>query len=255
MASRLRNSCVVIKMAAEDPLSELEQFLDRRTRLDVRLQAVNQVLGFTGSSDGQSIFLKRPSILDKLVELLFDDSTAIARDANLSLVNLTANDDISIELARRKTTKRLIDALVDKDNVFLTHICMSVSNITRTEEGSRAVFVCLSSPDKGTFLQLVNTYCQVESEHGAMMHYVATIFSNLTQLKDARALFLDKSTALLQRLMPFAHFDGSAVRRRGTVGLLRNLCFESGEYTDDLIGRYALIIVCNRCILCVTGII
>lgn len=217
-------------MAAEDPLSELEQFLDRRTRLDVRLQAVKQVLGFTGSSDGQNIFLKRPSILDKLVELIFDDSTAIARDANLSLVNLTANDKISIELAQRPTTKRLIDALVDRENVFLDHMCMSLSNVTRTEEGSRAVFVCLSSPDKGTFLQLVNAYCEVEFEHGAMLHYVAAIFSNLTQLKDARALFLDKSTALLQRLMPFAHFEGSSVRRRGTVGLLRNLCFESGAW-------------------------
>ena len=217
-------------MAAEDPLSELEQFLDCRTRLDVRLQAVKQVLGLTGSSEGQSIFLKRPSILDKLVELIFDDSKAVARDANLSIVNLSANDNISVELARRGTTKRLIDALLDRDNVFLNHVCMSLSNITRTEEGSRSVFMCLSGQDKGAFVQLVQAYCQVESKDSSKMDYVASIFSNLTQLKDARALFLDKSTALLQRLMPFTHFEGSAVRRRGTVGLLRNLCFESGAY-------------------------
>lgn len=37
---------------------------------------------------------------------------------------------------------------------------------------------------------------------------------------------LSSPRCMLQRLLPFTQYEGSAVRRRGVVGTIRNCCFE-----------------------------
>ena len=212
--------------AEVDSLKELEQFLTPETRKDIRIQAISQVLGLTGTPGGQRLFVSCPSLLKCTVQLLFDQSPAVANNAHLALVNLTNNDEVVGAILKMDVVKRLVDALVNPDFVFADQVCASLSNLTRTAAGSKAVLTCLVDCDENRLSKLVNICCVVDYNSKAKLHYVATILSNITQLRDARALLLDGKHLL--RLMPLVHFENSVIRRGGIVGLLRNLCFETG---------------------------
>ena len=216
-------------MAAEDVLAELEEFLSPTTRLDVRIQAVNQVLGLTGVTEGQQIFLQRPSFLKALSDLIFDSSKIVARDAFLAIVNLTANEKLVGAFLKCEAASKLLDMMLDPAYPYADHACMSVSNITRTGDGSRFMLAQLVEGGSVKMAKLVDALCVINYNPNAKLNYIATIFSNLTQLKESRILFLDKTGSFLQRLLPFTHYKDSAVRRGGIVGLVRNLCFESGK--------------------------
>lgn len=45
-------------------------------------------------------------------------------------------------------------------------------------------------------------------------------------------MFCQKGAELLQRLLPFVHLDeeGSIVRKGGSIGLLKNICFDSSRH-------------------------
>lgn len=59
------------------------------------------------------------------------------------------------------------------------------------------------------------------------LHYLAAVFSNLSQTSKFRELISTSSTRLLPRLLPFISHETSMIRRGGTVGLLKNICFDS----------------------------
>jgi hypothetical protein len=59
------------------------------------------------------------------------------------------------------------------------------------------------------------------------LHYLAAIFSNLSQTSKFRELISTSTTRLLNRLLPFISHESSMIRRGGIVGLLKNICFDS----------------------------
>lgn len=77
-----------------------------------------------------------------------------------------------------------------------------------------------------TFIETLNTQFLPSS----VCLFTGPIFSNITQIAESRDLFCKDESGLLNRLLPFMKYDESIVRKGGTVGLLRNICFDSNRH-------------------------
>ena len=224
------------------------QFLRPCARLDVKARALDIVLGLTGSEDGRAVLRGNREALRLLFDLTRDESSAttIARDAYSALLNCAASDDLAEDILSLDVLSELVSLVaaataVEHDSqrspLALTgaHVdkaCMLISNLTRSEAGSKElVRVLTTSGGDGTVSldKLVDVFDKNASQSSSV-HYLATVFSNVTQLSSARKLFLDHSKRIVPRLLPYVSFEASLVRRGGIVGLIRNLCFEIGEY-------------------------
>ena len=209
-----------------DEVSQLASFLKKDTRVDLKISALSYVLGLTGSPSGlDCVYAHKEIILPALLELTEDELYATANDSYLALVNIAANSRLARELVILHVTPKLLTLLLDyKCN---DHVSMILSNLTRNDEGSKAVLEVLQSDNCNVQLhQLVGLFC---TNRTTKFHYLATVFSNISQLPAGRRLFLNPQQCLLQRLLSFIDYQDSLVRRGGVVGLVRNLCFEAGN--------------------------
>ena len=213
-----------------DEVLQLVSFLKKDVRVDLKVSALSYVLGLTGSPDGlECIFKHKKIILPALLDLTEDDLEAIANDSYLSLVNIAADSTLARELVALHVIPKLLD------NILINcgdHMVMVLSNLTQSSEGSKAVLDVLQDENSKIKLhQLIGVFCTSKT---AKFHYLATVFSNISQLTSGRKLFLDRQQCVLQRLLPFVHFHDSVIRRGGIVGLVRNLCFETGSYAMNV---------------------
>lgn len=76
-----------------EALREITQFLSKSARLDLKAVSLTHVLGLTGSKDGISLISQCPELLANVVDLCADEADTIRKDAVLSLVNLSAEQD------------------------------------------------------------------------------------------------------------------------------------------------------------------
>jgi len=209
-----------------DEVEQLASFLKKGVRVDLKVPALTYVLGLTGSSNGlDCIYTYKEILLPALVELTEDELDAIANDSYLTLVNMAADSRLARELVLLHVTPKLLTLLLEPK--CSDHVTMILSNLTRSNEGSKAVLDVLQSDNSTVQLhQLIGLFCTNKT---AKFHYLATVFSNVSQLPSGRKLFLDPQQCVLQRLLPFINYQDSLVRRGGIVGLVRNLCFETGK--------------------------
>lgn len=215
-------------------LPELLSFLSLNTRLDVRCTALEYVLGLTGSKAGKEWIKNNGDILAKLLDLLNDHNEIISKDAHLAIVNLSADQE-------------MVDYLLSSIPLFLCYLqnsqwmhadklCTILSNLSRFEAGAEHLLKALAEAETGekmnkgmTFYQLVDIFDQWKSYNkSANFHYLASVFLNLSQIQQARELFLDQTKCILPKLLPYTHAD-SRIRRGGIAGLMKNLCFEVGK--------------------------
>lgn len=209
-----------------DEVNQLASFLKKDARVDLKVSALTYVLGLTGSSDGlDCIHAHKEILLPALLELTEDELDPIANDSYLALVNIAANSRLARELVLLHVIPQLLTLLLDPK--CTDHVTMILSNLTRGNEGSKAVLDVLQKDNSAVKLhQLVGLFCTNKT---TKFHYLATVFSNISQLPSGRRLFLDPQQCILQRLLPYIHYQDSLVCRGGIVGLVRNLCFETGE--------------------------
>ena len=208
-----------------DEVSQLAAFLKKDVRMDLKVSALSYVLGLTASPDGLECILKhRKVILPAILELTEDDLEAVENDSYLSLVNIAADTTLARELISLHVIPKLLGVILNLK--CGNHVVMVISNLTQSSEGSKTVLDVLQDENSTINLhQLINVFC---TNRAAKFHYMATVFSNISQLLSGRKLFLDRQQCLLQRLLPFIHYQDSLIRRGGIVGLVRNLCFETG---------------------------
>jgi Domain of unknown function (DUF383)/Domain of unknown function (DUF384) len=82
--------------------------------------------------------------------------------------------------------------------------------------------------DENFLDRLVATFTRIDfNKHQQNLHYLAAIFSNLSQTSTFRSLIAKSETRILPRLLPFIHHESSIIRRGGIAGLLKNICFDS----------------------------
>lgn len=223
---------------SETELSELLSFLSVDSRLDVKCTALECVLGLTGSQAGKEWIKSNKDVLERLFSMLSDQNEIISKDAHLAIVNFSADQDAVDYLVNYMP--QLLCYLQNPQWINADKLCTILSNLSRSKKGAEALFRILmkakarEEPNNTMliFYQLVDIFNQWKSYNKhANFHYLASVFLNLTQVREARQLFLDKTKCILPKLLPYTHFVDSHIRRGGIVGLLKNLCFEVGQYT------------------------
>ena len=211
-------------------MEELSEFLSSSSRLDLRATALNYVLGLTGSPEGVALLRQHTGVLQQLVEISGDVSQPLmCRDAHLAVLNASADAALAESLIQMNVIPRLLQLAADPEWKEADKVCMILSNLTRNEAGSVALLKALSGENSTmTLYRLVDIFGRIGYNKNADYHYLATVFSNFSQLPPTRMLFLDRERSIVQRLLPYTHSE-SLTRRGGVVGLLRNLCFQVGQ--------------------------
>lgn len=217
-------------------LPELLSFLSLDARLDVKCTALEYVLGLTGSEPGRKWIKNSKDLVGRLLDLLSDHNEIISRDAHLALVNLSADQELADCLL--SSIPGLLHHVQDSQWAHADELCTVLSNLSRSEIGAQGLFKVLRAaencdakqPVGTTLYHLVDIFDQWKSfNKHANFHHLASVFLNLSQLQEARWLFLDHSKCILPKLLPYTHFGGSLIRRGGIAGLVKNLCFEIGQ--------------------------
>ncbi len=225
-------------MAAElEVKKELLPFLSSGARLDVKCTALEYVLGLTGSEEGREWIKQNKDVLKSLLDLLEDQNEIISKDAHLAIVNLSADRGVVECLVNYMP--QLVCYLKQPQWAHADKLCTVLSNMSRSANGAGLLFKALTDAEDGgggkkpggvTFYQLVDIFNQWKSYNKhANFHYLSSVFLNISQIKEARQLFLDHSKCILPKLLPYTHFPDSHIRRGGIVGLVRNICFEVGK--------------------------
>jgi hypothetical protein len=212
---------------------ELLTFLSLETRLDLKCTALEYVLGLTDSQAGKEWIKHNKDVVGKLLNLLEDQNEVISKDAHLAIVNLSSDQEIVMDCLLGSIT-HFLRFMHNPQWMHADKLCTILSNISRYEPGALRLFKVLTeaetSPSNVTFYQMVDIFDQWKSyNQQANFHHLAGVFLNLSQIHEARQLFLDKTKCILPKLLPYTQFDGSHIRRGGIAGLLKNLCFEVGN--------------------------
>ncbi len=222
---------------AEESMKELAQFLLPRERLDVRCTALEYVLGLSDSKEGRDAIKKTEYLLDRVFDHIEDSNDVISKRAHLILVNLSCSESFEGDLI--KYLPPICHHLQDPNWLHADKLCSVLANLSRTESGAKKVIKAIQGGDLHrdtssslsipTLYQLVDIFDRRESFNShANFHHLGSLFLNLSQLDEARKVFLDRSKCLLPRLLPYTQFQESHLRRGGIVGLCKNLCFEVG---------------------------
>ncbi|KAM3838559.1 protein HGH1 homolog [Vipera latastei] len=206
---------------------ELLAFLRPEARGDLKGGAVRFVLGLTGGAEGRRLLLDRPDFLEALLALSGDPSLAVAEPALHALVNLAAEPGAAGAL--RGGLPDLLRRLLDPAFPLAQPACALLANWSRHEGPCRALWDELRRGGAG-LLPLLEAFCGPDPRPGAPWHHLGALLANLSQLPEARAALLDRAGRAVQRLLPFTQDAGSAVRRRGVAGTLRNCCFDSRHH-------------------------
>lgn len=211
-------------------MEELATFLAPAARLDVKMLALQQVLGLSASPEGVSA-LSIPPLLSALAALLQDPLEPVAAEAHLVLVNLSSAPAPAAALlalapplvpalfATLRQRRCLKSKLAEKASMLL-------SNLTREAVAAREVHSQMVAAGIQV-CEVVDLLCQ---EGEGSLPYLGPALSNLSQLTEVREELVREGSGLIQRLLPFTEYQGSAITRGGVVGCLRNCTFSLASH-------------------------
>ncbi|XP_017856034.1 PREDICTED: protein HGH1 homolog isoform X1 [Drosophila arizonae] len=214
-----------------ETVKELVQFMQPNQRLDLKAVALTHVLSLTGSTEGKDAILSLDDMLMAIFGLTLDANATVAKDAVLSLINLTAEEAGAFkvfQLAQQVQPRfAIVDVaakqISDEQAELADAWSMVLSNLTRVESLVPAILDTLEP----TLLQLAKAFAKLDyNKKKCKLHYLASIFCNLTQVSRGREICCQPKYQLLQKLLPFASFEESVVRRGGTIGIIKNICFD-----------------------------
>ncbi|XP_040190279.1 protein HGH1 homolog [Rana temporaria] len=204
--------------------AELLGLLGAGTRLDVKMGAVQCVLGVSGTPEGRRSLCQFPGLVAAIFDLTSDPP--VTRDSYHILVNLTSDPASHRPLLDVPALlPTLIGRLFQPKYEYTDSVCSALCNLSREEEPCRAILTAL--PPTG-LAQIVEMICGPQHTN---LQYLGPLLCNLTQLTEGRDFLLDRSRCALQRLLPHAHTPGSGIRRGGIVGTLRNCCFNHRDHS------------------------
>ncbi|XP_055375231.1 protein HGH1 homolog [Condylostylus longicornis] len=217
-----------------ESLKELSQFLKPYQRLDLKAVSLTHILGLTGSKEGRDCIFQLRDIVESIFYLTQDSNTSVAKDAILSLINLTANTTDAIKIF--ETSKNIepkfplvfkaIESITNKNSELADPWTMVISNLTRVETLVPEILENLQSEEK-IILDLVKAFTQIDYNIAkAKLHYLGPIFCNLTQTTKGRELICNSKYNLMEKIIPFTSYNENTIRRGGTIGILKNICFD-----------------------------
>lgn len=239
-----------LKRCKMEPLKELLQFLTPKTRLDLKVLAVEQVLGLTGKEEGRLLLHKELQIIQHLTELCGDSVPGVARDSCLALVNLSADEEGALAIFsdqhnlshQQEFVRRMVELALDSESPLADPALMVLSNITRPSQLTGRILSQMvgdegeDSYDEKKISELMERFMTALTSTkyntvGANLHYLGPLLSNLSQLPVVRKYILNHDQKVIHRLIPFTEYQSSLVRRGGVIGCLRNCCFDVDEHS------------------------
>ncbi|ALC45278.1 CG6073 [Drosophila busckii] len=234
-----------------EELRELVEFMQPNQRLDLKAVALSHVLGLTGTAEGKECILALDFMIYAIFGLTKDSNATIAKDAVLSLINLTAEETGATkvyEIAQQMVphpirefniVKEAVDQIIDEQAVLADAWSMVLSNLSRCESLVPSILDTLE-PMLG---DLAKAFVNLDyKKKKSKLHYLAPIFCNLTQVQRGRELCCHSKYQLMEKLLPFASFEESVVRRGGTIGIIKNICFDA-VYHDIILNEQDNILV------------
>lgn len=228
-------------MAEDGALSELEQFLNKDSRLDLKTIALEHLLGLSASLNGIDSLLKNENIIKLVINLLGDENATIRKDTLLLLINLSAethgaqgildskNDNLLNKIRNHgDLISTLLNFSLDSENKDADASCMALCNLTRQENH---IENCIDFIYRD-MSNIVKAFCDVEyNKKGSKLHYIGPLLSNLSVSSKVKEwLCHGEAVAPIIKVLPFCYYEGSIVRRGGAVGTIRNICFHIEEH-------------------------
>lgn len=99
-----------------------------------------------------------------------------------------------------------------------------LSNISRVESIAHDILNELNPKD---ILKMVKAFTKLDyNKKKNKLDYLGPIFCNLTQTGRGREIICLDKYNLIDKILPFASFQDSLIRRGGTIGILKNICFD-----------------------------
>jgi len=215
-------------------LEELAQFLHPDQRFDLKLVAVQHIVGLTGSKEGIATLSEADTLHSGLLKLLQDKDHNVSKEAALALINLSSDPSVTKTMLQSNKLEDLVNILFqcikDDECKLADHASMILSNLTRDRVSCDQVWERFKKHDI-QIERLVFIMCQENyNKHGANLRYLAPVLSNLSQLLEVRQKIMDRELCVIQRLFSFTQYQGGQVKKGGAVGVIRNCCFDHDNH-------------------------
>ncbi|XP_068855193.1 protein HGH1 homolog isoform X1 [Aphelocoma coerulescens] len=193
--------------AAATALSELTALLSPSS--PAAPEAAEAALALSGSASGRALLASNPAALSALAAMAASASRG-AHTALAALVNASAEPAALEPLLA--ALPPLLPLLPSSGAV-----CGLLANLSR-EPGAAPRVLRALGPGAEPLLRALSG-ARPPEELGALL-------CNLSQAPEGRRVLMDRSRAVLPRLLPLVRGPGSAELRRGVLGALRNCCFQ-----------------------------
>ncbi|XP_018790921.1 PREDICTED: protein HGH1 homolog [Bactrocera latifrons] len=215
-------------------LKDIVNFMNPLEREDLISISLTHVLSLSGSIDGKKAILQHDEVLVAVFNLVDHKFNEIAKYAALTLINLTAEEEDALkvfEIAKSLNPAfpliaTAIKEVVDENSKTADPWTMVLSNLTRSEKLVEDIIVELEK-DSTTVPKLLEAFTKLDyNKQNMKLHYLAAIFCNLTQTARGREIACEDKYNFLEKILPFASYEENIVRRGGTIGILKNICFD-----------------------------
>ena len=237
-------------MSSKTEMEELITFLNPESpRPDIIIVALQHVLGMSASEEGLNSLKDLATangdveknlfrtLLSHLVGLLSSKQNPISKDSSLTLINLTAKQELvpyALDLYcdfDKPLSVELWKKVEDKESPVADQACMILSNLTHESKNCSRVYNELTG-ENVSLDKIISVFCNESyNNKGANLHYLSPFISNLSQVADARKQLVDKDNpVIISKLLAFVEYKASHVRRGGVIGTLRNCCFDTSDH-------------------------
>jgi len=217
----------------ESALKEILPFLDVLTPVDYKSQILDYILGMTGTADGISFISQNKKLMDRLVDLMqFDKNDKIIQQCFRVAVNLSSTSKEVLKfLIHPDFVYFVLNVVCHKDLMYADLAAMLLANVTQDNLHCQLMSRLVLKHDKVTVNMLVDAFCDTEYNvnKDCHLHHLGSFLSNLSTLKEIRAL-LSEGEGLLEKILPFTQYQASPVRRFAAAALIKNCLFDSTHH-------------------------
>lgn len=140
--------------------------------------------GLTGTLEGKKLLLQK-SVIASLCTLFSDAQKSVRKDASLVIINLSADDKLTPSLLADdfQIIDIMLNIVSDPEHELADPASMILSNLSRIPLGSEKLFSRML-PNMNKYIDI---FCQEKfNKKGAKLHYLAGVFSNLSQIPSMR---------------------------------------------------------------------
>ncbi|KAF8934017.1 hypothetical protein BGZ47_010558 [Haplosporangium gracile] len=217
----------------EAQIVELLPFL-HDGRMEVRQIAIHNIVSFTTpSSEFFHVFLKNAKSLTKDLKTLVKDDTTIAHDALRSLINLSGEAVVCVELDDNDFIKFLIfNIIISKTNILSDLGCMLLSNMCKNDGIATKVLALEGKPVAGlttgttAVAQLADIFLKGTDKSynpNCTYDFLASVFATLAALPRGRSLLFTKDEENLSPLSKIVCFTEhpNLIRRGGCITAIK----------------------------------